>query len=80
MSCCSHSLSELSGRRVGLFSYGSGLAASMFSMKVCAIEDSEGKAKLQKLIHGKIAVLFLHFIYLHLYRKIGNRYLLFDHN
>lgn len=51
-------MNELSGRRIGLFSYGSGLAASMFSMKVCTVEDGASKMKLQKLLHGKVAVLF----------------------
>ncbi|XP_039258627.2 hydroxymethylglutaryl-CoA synthase 1-like [Styela clava] len=48
----SHSFEELSNKRIGLFSYGSGLASSMFSMKVCNVDDDQSKQALEKLIYG----------------------------
>lgn len=44
----SHSASELAGTRIALFSYGSGLSSSMFSIKVAA--DDKPNSPLHKLI------------------------------
>jgi len=38
--CCSHSAAEIANKRIIMFSYGSGLASSMFSLRV----SSDGAA------------------------------------
>jgi len=41
---------ELLGKRVALFSYGSGLASCMFSLTICADGSTEGSVKLRRLV------------------------------
>lgn len=45
-----HSVTEVAGKRVVLFSYGSGLASSMFSLRVS--EDISSSSPLNKLVHS----------------------------
>ena len=46
--CCRNTLSSVAGKRVVLFSYGSGLASSMFSLRVS--EDTAPGSDLDKLV------------------------------
>ncbi|XP_042318093.1 hydroxymethylglutaryl-CoA synthase, cytoplasmic-like [Sceloporus undulatus] len=43
-----YSAQQLAGSRIGVFSYGSGLAASMFSLKVS--QNSDAGSPLEKLV------------------------------
>ena len=47
-SCCSNTVDSLRGKRVVLFSYGSGLAASMFSLRFT--DDRSPDSPLQHLV------------------------------
>lgn len=48
---CNKTASDLSGQRIGLFSYGSGLASSMFSIKVVAGQKLENLVSSLQYLH-----------------------------